>query len=72
MVETNIYIFKENIKILLGSIVEQLWTKNTYKDNLDQIIIKEMNKGPIDEIKEVDDENNNTDSVCYSATNLVR
>lgn len=72
LVETNIYIFKENIKVLLSSIVDQLWAKNVLKDNLDQMIIKETNRSVVDEIVEVEDDNCNTESLSQSVTNLVR
>ena len=68
LIETNIYIFKENIKVLLGSIVEQLWAKNVLPDHLDNIIIKEVNKGTVDEIKEVEEEYRVTESMSHSGT----
>ena len=51
------------MKILLNSIVEQLWTKNVIPDYLDSVIRKETNKGSIVEIKELDDEYRHTESM---------
>lgn len=72
LVESNIYVFKENIKILLNAIVEQFWTKNILQGNLDNMIIRELNKSRVEEIQEMEGENGNTNSFSYSATYSVR
>lgn len=71
LIETNLYIFKENVKVLLLSLVEQVWSRSVKTEQLDNIILKAINKSPIEEIVEVDDENQNTESMSLSATNKV-
>lgn len=71
LIETNIYVFKENFKIMLLSLVEQYWSRSVSHDNLDNFILRGVNRAPIDEIIEVEDENLNTESVSLSATNQV-
>lgn len=66
------YIFKQNIKVLLGCIVEQLWSKNMTSDHLDSILAKEINKGSVTEIKEVDEEYQVTDSMFGSSMVQVK
>lgn len=61
------YIFKENLKVLLGCSVDQLWAKLVSQDRLDNIILKEMYKGPVDEIKEVEDENLISESISFKS-----
>jgi len=70
LIETNLYIFKENLKILLNSLVEQLWGKNIRQESLDNLILKSINKSPIEEIIE-EDENHNTESISLSGTQFV-
>lgn len=42
LVENNIYIFKENLKIILLSGIEQVWSHMTQKQALDEMILKEV------------------------------
>ena len=53
------------------SLVEQLWANAVRPENLDTMIIKSVNRAPIDEIIELEDENQYTESMSFSATNPV-
>lgn len=42
LLEINMYIFKENLKIILQQTFEQFWTVFSQKENLDQILIQSV------------------------------
>lgn len=57
LLETNIYIFKENIKIILNNCVDQIWGMYMQKDFVDNFILKEVYKAKNSIIEEIDEEN---------------
>lgn len=60
------HVFKENFKILMGTVIEQVWSNNVFGGCLDRTIIGQNRWGCIREIKEVDDEYANNDSMTHS------
>lgn len=57
LLESNLYIFKENLKLILVNAVDQVWNVRTQQDKLDNFILKEMHRGSFAEITEVDEDN---------------
>lgn len=70
LLHTNLKIFKENIRLLFSTSIEEIWQNLTKTDFLNNFILKEMNKGKFEEIKE-EFENNNSDSNSVTITNGV-
>ena len=70
LIHTNIKIFKENIKILFNSTIDQIGQNMIKAEFLNNFIIKEMNKGKFDEIEE-ECEQNDSDSHSITMTNNV-
>ena len=71
MLETNLYIFKENIKLILNNCVEQVWgfcMKNEYLDNL---IFEEKNKNQLLLITELDEENEITEKSGFEKSEKI-
>ena len=56
LIEANLYIYKENVKLIINSCVDNICLFQTDSPRLDNRILKELNKGQIAEIKEVDEE----------------
>ena len=56
LLETNLFIFKENLKLILFNSVDQIWNDSMQHKKLDQFIIKEINRGSFAEIIEVDED----------------
>lgn len=42
LLENNIFIFKENLKLILMNGIEQVWGELTKKSSLDEFILKEI------------------------------
>jgi hypothetical protein len=51
-----LFVFKENVKILTGFTLDKSLDEVINQDNLNNIILREMNKGDFKEIEEVDEE----------------
>ena len=58
----NIYIFKENLKLILMSSVDELWKLFTEKEKVDNFLMKSNLKKKFDVIDEVEEENISEDS----------
>ena len=56
ILESNLFVFKENIKILTNFTLDKSLDEVISQDNLNNVILKEMNKGDFKEIEEVDEE----------------
>ena len=57
----NTFIFKENLKIITGSLIDTLWNEKVRTEKIQQTIQKaqqEINKGTFEEIIELEDEEN--------------
>ena len=57
LIKTNLRIFKENLRAILLFSTDYIFESLTKEENLNNVIIKHMNKGKFEEIQEVDDEN---------------
>lgn len=57
LIKTNLRIFKENLRTILLFSTDYIFDSLTKEENLNNVIIKHMNKGKFEEIQEVDDEN---------------
>ena len=62
ILESNIYIFKENLKIMSGFIIDKTYTNILKAEHMNVLITEEMNKGDFEAIKEVDEENSNAET----------
>ena len=62
LLETNIYIFKENIKLILNNCVDQIWGIYMQKDFVENFILKEVYKGKNSIIEEADEDNFNSEN----------
>lgn len=56
MFESNIFVFKENLKILMAHTVDHIWQNEIRNADIDTMVIKELNKGDCAEIVEVDED----------------
>ena len=70
LIQTNLKIFKENIKILFSSTIDQIGQNMIKTEFLNNFVIKEMNKGKFEEIEE-ECEQNDSDSNSITITNNV-
>lgn len=68
LIESNLRVFKENMKIIIGSVLDQICAIETSSSKIEQLLIKENNKGTFEEIKEVDE----FGSDCNSRHSSVR
>ena len=55
LIESNLYVFKENIKIIIGSVVDQICISETQSGKIEHLLLKEYNKSKFEEIIEVDE-----------------
>ena len=71
----NTFIFKENLKLIAGSLVDTLWNEKIKPDTIDLTISQaqlEINRGSFEEIEELcEEEEAGMTSDCYSQTNIV-
>lgn len=63
------YIYKENIKLILNSCVDNVCIYQTSQTQMDNDILKEINKGKIEEIQEEDNEDGNISDAFNSHSN---
>ena len=56
LLETNLFIFKENLKMIFTSVLDQIWNIEMKPEKLSNFVLKEANKGQFAEITEVDEE----------------
>ena len=74
LLETNIYIFKENMKIIISNSIEHIYNLNMQKEKINNLINKKKIKN-IEVIKEEEENlemksSNKTVSKCYSSYSL--
>ena len=69
LIEANLYIYKENIKLILNSCVDNVCIYQTSQTQMDNDILKEINKGKIEEIQEEDNEDGNISDAFNSHSN---
>lgn len=69
LIESNLYIFKENIKIIISSVVDQICLSETQGGRIEHMLIKEYNKSKFEEIVEVDESMSDCNSAFSSAKN---
>ena len=70
LIESNIYVFKENMKLILNSAIDQICINETVSGKLENLLIKEYNKGIFEEIIEVDESVSDYNSI-YSSRNVT-
>lgn len=62
LIESNLYVFKENLKLMLGSVVDQICLAETTSGKIENALIKEFNRGKFEEIAEEDESGSDTNS----------
>lgn len=62
--------FKENVKVLMGFLLDKSLDAIIQPDTLNNLIIKEMNKGEFKEIEEEEEENGSSVTNSLLLTNV--
>lgn len=65
ILESNLFVFKENVKVLFNFTLDKVLDDIIKPENLNQLIIREMNQGEFRAIKELEEEksSSNTNSL---------
>lgn len=70
--ETNIYIFKENLKLIINCCVDQMCSFQTQVDRLDTLILSEVHQGQFGVIREEDEDVPVSERLSKASTDRVR
>ena len=68
LIETNIYIFKENLKLVVNCCVDQMCGHQTQSDRLDKLILKEAHQGHFSAIREEEEDGPISEGVSKTST----
>lgn len=73
ILESNLFVFKENVKVLFNFTMDKVLDDIIKPDNLNQLILKEMHQGEFNEIEELEEERNmsNTNSLILGTVGLL-
>ena len=69
--ETNIYIFKENIKLIINCCVDQMCNYQTASEKIDSALLKEVHQGYFSAIKEEDEDVPASEGISKTSTDKV-
>lgn len=69
--ETNMQVYKENLKLIFTNAIDNVTNFEMSKKNLDNFIIKQANKGKFDEIKEEEENNSLSQGVSKFSVPIV-